>query len=97
MKNVERYLEKQEIPGRWKLPKRAETPLPTSYRPELDVTPELEPTEASFYASLIGMLRGIVKLGCIDICLEVSMMSSYLAFPREGHLKEDILGLVFAK
>ena len=87
-KNVERYLEKQEIPGRWKLPKKSETPLPTSYRPELDVTPELEPTEASFYASLIGMLRWIVELGRIEICLEVSMMSSHLALPREGHLQE---------
>ena len=88
VKNVERYLEKQDIPRRWKLPKKAETPLPTSYRPELDVTPELEPTEASFYASLIGMLCWVVELGRIDICLEVSMMSSYLALPREGHLKE---------
>ena len=70
------------------MPKKAGTPLPTSYRPELDVTPELEPTEASFYASMIGMLRWIVELGCIDICLEVCMMSSYLALPREGHLKE---------
>ena len=83
VKNVERYLEKQEIPGRWKLPKKAETPLPTSYRPELDVTPELEPTEPSFYTSLIGMLRWIVELGHIDICLEVSMMSSHLVLPRE--------------
>ena len=88
VKNVERYLEKQEIPGRWKLPNKAETPLPTSYRPELDLTPELEPTEASFYDSLIGMLRWIVELGRIDICLEVSMMSLHLAFPREGHLKK---------
>ena len=52
------------------------------------MTPELEPTEASFYASLIGMLRWIVDLGCINICLEVSMMPSHLALPREGHLKE---------
>ena len=68
--------------------KTAETPLPTSYRPELDVTPELEPTEAYFYASLIGMLRWIVELGRINICLEVSMMPSHLALPREGCLKE---------
>ena len=70
------------------MPKTSETLLPTSYSPELDVTPDLEPTEASFYASLIGMLRWIVELGRINICLEVSMMSSHLALPREGHLKE---------
>ena len=30
VKNVERYLEKQEIPGRWKLPKKEETPCQPS-------------------------------------------------------------------
>ena len=27
-------------------------------------------------------------MGRVDICLEVSMMSSHLALPREGHLNE---------
>ena len=30
----------------------------------------------------------MVELGCVDIFLEVSMMSSHLALPREGHLSE---------
>jgi hypothetical protein len=60
--------------------------LQTSYHPELDVTPELEPTDAAYYQSLVGMLRWMVKLGRVDICLECSMMSSHLAMPREGHL-----------
>ena len=30
----------------------------------------------------------MVELGRVDICLEVSMMSSHLALPREGHLDE---------
>eukprot|EP00957_Ditylum_brightwellii_P015204 1145214-Ditylum_brightwellii.AAC.1 len=37
---------------------------------------------------LIGILQWIVELGMIDICLEVSMMSSHLALPREGHLDQ---------
>eukprot|EP00957_Ditylum_brightwellii_P198706 15145358-Ditylum_brightwellii.AAC.1 len=28
----------------------------------------------------------MVELGRIDICLEVSMMPSHLAMPREGHM-----------
>ena len=44
MKNVEAYLEKQ---GRWKMPNKAETLIVTSYRPELDVSPVLGPTDAS--------------------------------------------------
>jgi hypothetical protein len=73
---------------RWKLPNKAETPLCTSYRPELDVTPELSPQEASNYQSLIGILRWIVELGRVEICLEVSMLSSHLVLPREGHLEQ---------
>ena len=34
------------------------------------------------------MLRWIVELGRVDIDCEVSMMSSHMALPREGHLKE---------
>jgi hypothetical protein len=43
---------------------------------------------ASYYMSLIDILRWIVELGRVDVCLECSMMSSYMALPREGHLYE---------
>ena len=85
VKNVESYLDEQD---KWSMPKKAETPMTTSYRPELDVTPELAPKEAAYYMSLIGILRWMVELGRVDICLEVSMMSSHMAMPREGHLSQ---------
>jgi len=85
VKNVEEYLSKRDN-VHWKLPAKAETPMRTSYRPELDVTPELQPADASYYMSLIGILRWIVELGRVDVCLECSMLSSHLALPREGHL-----------
>ena len=87
VKNVEKFLSQEEN-KRWKLPKSADTPISTTYRPELDVSPELNPEMASYYQSLIGVLRWIVELGRVDICLEVSMMSSHLALPREGHLEQ---------
>ena len=37
--------------------------------------------------SLIGIVWWMVELGRVDICTEVSMMSSHLALPREGHLE----------
>ena len=55
---------------------------------ELDVSPELTPRDSAYYQSLIGILQWIVELGRIDICLEVSMMSSHLAMPRKGHLDQ---------
>ena len=42
----------------------------------------------------MGILRWIVELGRVDICLEVSLMSSNLAMPRGGHL--DKLFHIFA-
>lgn len=88
--NVQKYL---ETIGR-RLPERAKTPISTSYRPELDFTQELDSGESSYYQSLIGILRWMVELGRVDICCEVSMMSSHLALPRQGHL--DQLYHIFA-
>ena len=84
IENVEQHLREE---GR-KLPTRATTPISPNYRPELDVSSELEGSELAYYQSLIGVLRWAVELGRVDICLEVSMMSSHLALPREGHLEE---------
>ena len=83
--NTQTYL--NELEGdRWKLPKKAANPFEMGYEPELDETPVLEPSLASWYQSLIGMLRWMVELGRVDIITEVSLMASCMAMPREGHL-----------
>ena len=74
--------------------KAAERPMSKSYRPELDTTPELNPQLASRYQQLIGILRWAVELGRVDIMLEVALLSSFLANPREGHL--DAVYNIFA-
>ena len=86
-KNVEAYLDSQDSKC-WKMPSKADTPLSTTYRPELDVSRKLNVADAAYYQSLIGSLRWIVELGQVDVCLEVSMMSSHLELPREGHLEQ---------
>lgn len=90
VKNVEQYLADCHLKGdkRFRIPARAATPMQTSYRPELDTSPELGTSDASYYMSLIGVLRWIVELGRVDICLECSIMSSFLALPRIGHLEQ---------
>lgn len=65
----------------------ANAPLPTSYKPETDVSPEVDGDGISRYLQLIGMLRWAIELGRIDIHLEVSMMAPYSASPRVGHLE----------
>jgi len=64
------------------------TPIAYGYRPELDTSPTLHPEQANYYQSLIGVLRWAVELGRIDILIHVSMLSSFLAAPREGHLSQ---------
>ena len=67
--------------------KRAATrPFPQAYRPECDVSKELNEDLASRYLQLIGILRWAVELGRIDIYIEVSVLSQHQCMPREGHL-----------
>ena len=83
VKNVEAHLKRKGMALR----KGMNSPLSSKYRPECDASPELSEIEGSYYASLIGILRWIVEMGWIDICCEVSMMSSFVAMPRKGHLQ----------
>ena len=82
--NVERKMATKGL----KLRPNVRAPLSNKYRPELDSSPELSVEDASWYQSMIGILRWIVEMGRIDICVEVSMMSSQVAMPREGHLQQ---------
>ena len=65
----------------------ARVPIVSTYKPELDTSPELGPELTSRYQQMVGILRWAVELGRVDIYLEVSLMSQYLASPREGHLE----------
>ena len=87
VKNEEAYLMSEDS-KLWKMPNKADTPLTTTYRPELDISSKLNVADAAYYQSLIGILSWIVELGQVDVCLEVSLMSSHLALPREGHLEQ---------
>jgi hypothetical protein len=64
------------------------TPMQPNYRPELDVSPLLDPDQANHYTSLIGVLKWAVELGGIDIYIYVSLLSSQLAQPRVGHMQQ---------
>jgi len=65
----------------------AKTPYPSGYKPELDVTAEVDAAGLSRFRQLIGILRWAVELGRLDIYLETSLLSQYMASPRVGHLE----------
>jgi hypothetical protein len=85
VKNVEQHLSDR---GARPLPAKANAPIKNGYRPEIDISTTLTPHDAAYFQSLIGILRWIVELGRVDICCEVSMLSSQLVLPREGHLEQ---------
>jgi hypothetical protein len=53
----------------------------------LDVSPLLNPDEANYYMSQISILRWMVELGCLDIYINVALLSSFLCQPRRGHME----------
>jgi hypothetical protein len=48
----------------------------------------LGPDQATYFAGLIGVLCWCIELGRIDIIVEVSLLSRFLACPREGHMQQ---------
>ena len=82
--NVEQVLGKQDS----KLPSHCPTPFTSGYHPAEDTTTELNDRGIKTYQEMIGVLRWAVGFGRLDILLEVSLLSSYLAIPRTGHLSQ---------
>jgi hypothetical protein len=86
VKNCAKHLT-DKLDNRFHLPQQADNPFPYDYYLELDLYEPLDPECSSFYQHLIGVMRWMVELGRIDIATEVSLLSSHLAYPCEGHLE----------
>jgi hypothetical protein len=67
------------------------------YEPELDDSTPLDPDAASHFQSIIGVMRWMVEIGRIDIARDVSLLSSHLAYPREGHLEAALHVMTYLK
>ena len=69
----------------------AKTPFSNqTYRPELDLSHYCSDEQIRLYQQLIGMLRWLIELGRVDIQLETTKLSSFLAGPRIGHLHQAL-------
>jgi hypothetical protein len=68
------------------LKKKAFAPFDATYRGEIDESLVLGPEMANYFQSQIRIFLWCVELGRIDIITEVSMLSTFLCMPREGHL-----------
>jgi hypothetical protein len=73
-----------------RLPSKCVTPFSSNYAPWLEESPELKADGVQRFQELIGQLHWAVEIGRVDILLETSPLSSYLAMPRVGHLKQAL-------
>ena len=69
-----------------RLPSRADTPMSTTYCPELDTSPILMDEATNWFQLVIGALWWMVELARIDLMAEVSIIKSHMAMPCKGHL-----------
>ena len=83
MRNCQEYL-KDHFSDDYELIANAPNPFLLGYKPCMDVSPLLSPDEASYFQTIIGVMRWMVDLGIIDIAVEVSQLSSFLAMPKKG-------------
>ncbi len=60
VKNCKDYVS-EHLPPQYRLPKLAPNPFPTKYEPGINVSPELDPDLASYFQSLIGIIRWMVE------------------------------------
>ena len=91
--NVEGQLRKRGL----RLPTKVTTPMNSTFSPELDISEELDGEDITFYQEIIGMLRWAIEIGRVDINFEISLLSSYQAAPRTGHLEQLLHILAFLK
>ncbi len=89
VKNCQLHLT-EKLEWKYYIAARADNPFPVDYGPSTDLSDLLDPDCSLFYQHLIGVMRWMVELGCIDIATEVSMLSFYLAYPCKGHLENTL-------
>jgi hypothetical protein len=65
-------------------------PYDYDYCPESNLSDPLDPECSSFYQHIIGVMRWMVELGCIDISTEISLPSAHPVYPGEGHFETAI-------
>jgi hypothetical protein len=71
--------------------------MTADYPSELDQSKELGLDQATCFAGLIGVLWWCIELRWLDIIVEVSLLSRFLACPCEGHLQQAFHGFGYLK
>ena len=70
--------------------KQCQTPIVQGYKPELDHSEELDASGITMFQEIMGTLRWATEMGRVDILYELSVLSTYQAAPRQGHLDQAL-------
>ena len=70
------------------LPPKYDMPVMSCHHPAEDMSAELHDGDSQCHQELIGVLCWAVEMGRLDMMLEVALLSSHLALPRDGHLQQ---------
>ena len=104
--SAEGYLEKaiEEIERKWGPLKKLfgdrsklDTPVSSSYHPELDQSKHLDEDDTQLYQSYIGILRWAVELGRIDLAHSAGVMARFSIAPRDGHMETVLKIFAYCK
>jgi hypothetical protein len=71
--------------------------MTADYPSELDQSKELGPDQATYFAGHIGVFWWCIEFRWLDIIVEVSLLSCFLACPCEGHLQQAFHGFGYLK
>ena len=96
MHNCQNYL-KEKFSDEYELIANAPNPFTLGYEPCMDVSPFLSPDEVSYFHTVIGVMRWMVELGRIDIAVEVSQFSSFVAMLRPRNLVNELHVMSYLK
>ena len=88
---------KDNFPRNYTLTDRNEKSFFMGYEAVMDTSKDLDPAEASYFQSIIGVMRWMVEIGRIDISTEVSQLLSHLAYPWEGHIEAAFHVMAYLK
>ena len=85
VQNCQNHL-KEIYSGEYKLITNNPNSFPLGYEPAMDASPLLTSDKASYYQTIIGVMRWMVKLGRFKIAVEVSHILSFLTITYKGHM-----------
>ena len=63
----------------------------------MDTYKVLDSSGASYFQSIIGVMRYMVEIGSIEIVIEVYLLLSRLAYPRKGNIEAALYVMTYLK